>query len=299
MRTVLVGIDPGDSGDLEPLSPENGSGARLARLFRLDHAAFLRTFDRVNLYPTPGDHTPSEDRLAGANLLPILRGRRVIALGSRVARAIDAGGRMLWSIRPGGFVGAYLPDPPELNRWWNDPGNEARAAMFLGDSLKPTIIVEGPDGAGKSTLVRSLVDAGMVMVARHLGPPTLESSKARIEGGVLPGYVSDRYPAISGPIYQSIVGGGQLPRAVLEHAVDSILHCVTIVYCRPPYHVIAGNNVLKDGEDQDFARRVNENLDQIVRAYDRAMAALQRRGARVVYYDWTRNRPNEVLACAA
>lgn len=74
------------------------------------------------------------------------------------------------------------------------------------------IIIEGPDGAGKSTLIRSLRLADPTL---KLAPRSCTSLAGPLSGdalitwlkkyGAMDGYIYDRHPCISGPVYDAIM----------------------------------------------------------------------------------------------
>lgn len=73
------------------------------------------------------------------------------------------------------------------------------------------LIIEGPDGAGKSTLIRSLRIAYLTL---KLAPRACTSLAGPLSGdalipwlkkyGAMDGYIYDRHPCISGPVYDAV-----------------------------------------------------------------------------------------------
>lgn len=297
MRPVLVGIDPGGSG-AEPLSPDYPSGARLARLARASRDEFLYRFDRINLHASGED---CDDALAARNLIPILRGRRVVALGRRVSRAIDASDGPIgeWSVRPGGYVGCYLPHPSGLNRWWNDPGNVRAAEDLMGSVDRPCLHVEGPDGSGKSTLVRYLSGSprGLEVLPTEGPARSWSECLSRVNRRVRPGIVCDRSSGlVSELVYGPIVRGRALvDEKQIWSVVGSILHAVTFVYCCTPLDHLRHSP--REGEDVDHVMSVDEKMEEIYHAYRGIMAKISAMGGRVLSYDYTVNRPSDVSPC--
>lgn len=152
-RTVLVGLAPNGEGT-EPLSAATpGSGRRLAALANLCTGTYRNTFDRVNLHASASaaDCGVVQDWHAARNLLPLVRGRRVVLLGDRVRRAFlqDTGSEARRLARPlawvdaGDFIAGMLPHPSGRCRWWNLPHNVAAAAEFMRAASRPTVRVIG------------------------------------------------------------------------------------------------------------------------------------------------------------
>ena len=144
---IIVGLVPG-SGSSVPLSCLHpGSGRTLARLCGLPPEEYERGIDRINLY---GCKTHAEaadagdDAGAARNLLPVLRGRRVLVLGRRVRAAlVGRNAPLLTWIDAGDFAAAAVPHPSGRYRWWNSRENTERAARFLAESMRPSVRVEG------------------------------------------------------------------------------------------------------------------------------------------------------------
>lgn len=299
MNPVVVGLDPGRNGP-DPLDPAFGSGRRLSAMLGVGPDEYLRRIDRVNLHPS--ERLPGDDRAAGANLLPILRGRRVVVLGRRVAEALDVTDDWFrWRVAPGGFVAACSPHPSGLSRWWNDAGNVLAAGAFWSRVLRPTVYVEGPDGSGKSTLV------GVISADRGPGPSTVETEGPpatwveclrRIDARVAPGLLCDRSSGlVSELVYGPVLRGGVLAPGgedELWRLVGSVKHAVVFVHCRPDRLEPRA----RPGEDPEHLRAVGANLGRIRDRYDEVMLRVASMGARVVRYDRSPRSLEEVLACA-
>jgi len=128
--------------------------------------------------------------------------------------------------------------------------------------------VEGPDGGGKSTLCRAIGEALQMRVQQGSGPPKRpgEIERRTREYLSMRGTVFDRHPAVSQPVYGQIRGevmSPQLASLVLETHSGGHL----FVYCRTVDGL--SRHVVKSGEDPAHVKKLTENYEQIVEAYDR------------------------------
>lgn len=150
-----------------------------------------------------------------------------------------------------------------------------------------TIIIEGPDGAGKTKLLNQLLEKYPEYQA---APRPCSSSGGPLYGrkmidylcqyGCLDMHIYDRHPAISGAVYDGVFGRPQ-PGGVFKLAQGAFywaLENAKIIYCRPPMSVIA-RSVL-DCPQMDGVLR---NIYRIVDAYDGIMQNLITHEV----YDWT------------
>lgn len=139
---------------LRRLAGTGTTGERLAELAGVPFKEWLAATDRFNVLDRwpgrgpKGDAFPRDLALLGAGrLLPIVSGRRVLFLGHRVAGAFRLSDEYLrwreWRVGPYAFEAAVFPHPSRVNRWWNDPENEKRAARFLRAAF--TTAREGKD----------------------------------------------------------------------------------------------------------------------------------------------------------
>lgn len=150
-----------------------------------------------------------------------------------------------------------------------------------------TVIIEGPDGAGKSTLMHQLLE-GHPEYQR--APRACSSLGGRLSGidlvayltqyGSLDGVIYDRHPAISGVVYDAVlcrdpsIAAGKYLREAFRWALEN----ARVIYCRPPVEVIA-QSVLATPQMAGVAR----NIHRIVDTYDSVMGNLIPHET----YDWT------------
>lgn len=157
------------------------------------------------------------------------------------------------------------------------------------------IIVEGPDGAGKSTLIKRMADALDLPIAPRVVSKTAEALvdlKVWVEENLNQGFqpmIYDRHRLISEPIYGPILRKEQ-ERGFsdfnwLQRQLDGLYYHVQpfIIYCLPPLTTVKAN--LRDDFDNVV---VAGHIDQIYSAYI-ARAALDYTLAQlnIVAYDYT------------
>ncbi len=286
MRTVLIGPEPGRS-HVEPFHPAGASGRYLAQLLGISNEEFRNRFDRVNLRLKIGE-SEDEDRLGIDNLLPLLRGRRVVAVGRRVSTKMMEDPK-LWTWRlENGCTITSMPHPSQRSLWWNKYANRIMAERQMKSWLKPCIHVEGVDGSGKSTLVESLAKEMELEIVETQDPPIdLGECRSRVEQRIRPGIICDR----SSGLISELVYGPVLRDGVLGNYEDywsmvkSIQYAVTFIYCRPPFDYLSVS--FRTEETKKHVRAVNKNLKALYAQYDVVMSKLSALGARVVVYDWT------------
>lgn len=142
------------------------------------------------------------------------------------------------------------------------------------------IILEGPDGAGKTTLMEQLLDA-FPSIEHHerastsTGGPVdniFNWAEADVETWpVQPLSFYDRHPLISEPIYGTILRGNVDPRfgdvagANLMHKLNSK---ALVVYCLPEFSTVFAN-IQKNEADQ--LSGVGENIWDIYESYRQRM----------------------------
>lgn len=137
------------------------------------------------------------------------------------------------------------------------------------------IIVEGPDGGGKTTLVNKIHKAFELPLA----PKASDSLKGPVpnlcrwvdndllEWGSKPLAIYDRYPLISEPIYGSAIRG-KLPlpmtRSWMRSRTNTMRSLSLVIWCVPPFDVVKANVIDHPGEHMTG---VAEDIDAIWSLY--------------------------------
>jgi len=165
------------------------------------------------------------------------------------------------------------------------------------------IIVEGPDGAGKTTLIQKLLS----IVPEYWGVPwelaprvvskdtsALVDLKEWTENNLDQGFqrrIFDRHRLLSDPIYRIALGKPFDPELYssfwLTKAWNTFLNSVEpyIIYCLPPLEVIKAN---LEGDLENIA--VINHVDQIYMGYVSQLALLTSLYDYIYTYDYT--QPN-------
>lgn len=132
------------------------------------------------------------------------------------------------------------------------------------------IVLEGPDGAGKSTLAAELAAATGVPVIPGEGPPkSAEEFETRINRYAnYHGVIFDRHPCISDPIYAAAMGRPTMvrPRQIARFFETRPF----IIYVRPTTHYLQ-DHAKHDHESEEHHANVALHHSAICRAYDERM----------------------------
>lgn len=155
------------------------------------------------------------------------------------------------------------------------------------------VIVEGPDGAGKSTLIQNLVALGGFVSAHTGGPPRdkqdLEDKLAKVATALDAAgpdtLILDRHPAVSDPIYSKVTGSrsfatpGELGEQV--GALNPVF-----VYCRGSADSMRGNisKSPKAHKPPEHLLKVIQKHGEIVKLYDAFFAQTPH-----IRFDWQRD----------
>jgi hypothetical protein len=131
------------------------------------------------------------------------------------------------------------------------------------------IVLEGPDGAGKSTLAAQLSQLTGMPVVEGKGPPkSADEFHARCERYLATtGVIFDRHPCISERIYSKIVDRSS---PLMSRHISSFARTLPfIIYVRPP--IIKTPTNFKDDEDPVHVAAVVAHHATICMAYDELM----------------------------
>lgn len=156
------------------------------------------------------------------------------------------------------------------------------------------IIVEGPDGAGKTTLIKSLVQVTDLPVAPRVVSKEAEAMidlKRWTEDNVMQGFqgvIYDRHRLISEPIYGSVLRNRFEPGfsdLYWLHQMNFQLYLQVkpiLIYCLPPFPVVYDN--VKDDPDND---RVASKIRKIYSLYVNKAATDRVMYDNTFIYDYT------------
>ena len=151
------------------------------------------------------------------------------------------------------------------------------------------VIIEGPDGAGKTTLINHILRSYPEL---RMAPRACTSMGGPLTGhdlaywlryyGTEFGAIYDRHPSISGPVYDAVFG-----RTIDDVTADMVrgaLHYITenarVIYCRPPRR-----EIVKSVNESAQMGGVDREIHRIIDTYDAIMSNMIRHEV----YDWTRD----------
>ncbi len=151
------------------------------------------------------------------------------------------------------------------------------------------IIIEGPDGAGKSMLIKNLriKNPELRLAVRPCSPqggPMVggELIEWLKNWGKRPGYVHDRHPCISGPVYDAVFSRPVDSRVQpwLQDALYWVRENARVIYCRPPRSaIVAAVN------EHPQMKGVDRMIHQLIDTYDSIMGNMIPHER----YDWTKD----------
>lgn len=157
--------------------------------------------------------------------------------------------------------------------------------------LNHTIIIEGPDGSGKTGLYHRLVVGYGFRAAGHDGGPPKDAADAWSRLAWLGAYspaVRDRCPAISDIIYSEL-----LEREAMVDPADYWkwldVFSPVVIFCRPPLEVILSHAIIeKPHKARGHVDAIKNKRSRLVELYDRTAAIVQQRSHCPVFiYNYT------------
>lgn len=169
----------------------------------------------------------------------------------------------------------------------------------LLSALYPLVVVEGPDNAGKTTLIVTLakqlraVAMKIERLPQHVGDvETYHEAVLNVNKQYRYATVLDRHPAISEPIYGSIIRGSHC----LEFYSRVVERCVNdmdwVIICLPPKDRVIGTLAERD--------QMPGVIDNIVRIYDRYhddyLERCEYPASKFVHYDYTQHTIGDLCA---
>lgn len=159
-----------------------------------------------------------------------------------------------------------------------------------------SIIVEGPDGAGKTTLVQELQHHFPQMelhprFCTSVGGPIAELTEAvyRDARARPTHFIYDRHPTLSEYVYNTAIPGRRIRDSFLTEAMGRIRERVArnsvTIFCLPPLETVK-NNVYEDEEIGNNMPGVFDNVERIYEQY--CMHQLMWPGLRATF-DYTKH----------
>lgn len=171
------------------------------------------------------------------------------------------------------------------------------------------IILEGPDGGGKTTLAEKLLHLPSAVPTPMLGGRTqpIDTSRKNTyrvlhehKGRTV---VCERFPPLSDSVYRQL---DNRPPIFSRGEVESISHQLAaaravIIYCRPPISVPLRGLIAKGDDDMEWMATLRVNIHKIFEEYDLLMMRLTMIGVRIVRYDFTESWSQRIVegACVA
>ena len=155
------------------------------------------------------------------------------------------------------------------------------------------IIVEGPDGAGKSTLITKLVSDFGFNVYRSGGPKDAENMKRVVKEMALLAldpttiYLCDRAPWISELVYSQALG--REPVMPMDFFSPCFALSQRIIYCNLNDSVSMLSNMsreFKAHKPAEHTAQVVKNYQEICNLYDELIDEMEIAGMDIFGYDW-------------
>lgn len=130
------------------------------------------------------------------------------------------------------------------------------------------IIVEGPDNAGKSTVVQAIHEATNWPMRFSGGREKYPGEiNARLKDFLDYSYhIFDRHPAISQEIYRQVHNGTAIEPPLL---IDFYKQPNIIIYCRPCVEEGLQGQIIKEYDKPEHMEQIARAFEQLVRLYDK------------------------------
>jgi adenylate kinase family enzyme len=152
------------------------------------------------------------------------------------------------------------------------------------------VIIEGPEGSGKTQLAQYLAEEVPSNYHHFGGPPQnseeherhMNRSRALLEMN----FIQDRSPWISDPIYTVLFGDERRINLWPAYTEGLAAMNAKVIYCRPPREIISEKmfNESKSYKSPFYERIVRDNVGRLITLYDQFMEMLNP----WIIYDWTR-----------
>ena len=156
------------------------------------------------------------------------------------------------------------------------------------------LILEGPDGSGKSYLANYLTAKWSFSLIPTQGPPKSRGDLLHRMDRVISRdqprerILSDRFALFSEQVYGPVIRDNCL---LTEYDIQTytrrlIRHNAVILYCRPSDETLAKVELEKKShKDEDHVQRVKSQFSRITLVYDRVMHAASMSGLTVIKYN--------------
>lgn len=147
------------------------------------------------------------------------------------------------------------------------------------------IVVEGPDGSGKTYLAKILAETFHMKYEKSKGPEhypgeMVERVKAYLW---LDNVVFDRHPCISQNIYRELSNGPELPQELIEKFYQTK---PILISCLPVCSNLENHDASSECDTPEYLKALRENLPTIFERYDRWSASND-----VIYYSMGQDIP--------
>jgi hypothetical protein len=157
-----------------------------------------------------------------------------------------------------------------------------------------SIIVEGPDGAGKTTLVQELQNHFPRMdlhprFCTSVGGPVANLAEEVYKDvtGVPTHFIYDRHPTISEYVYNAAIPGRTIRPAFLSDTMGGVRQRVAqnsiMVFCLPPFSVVYDNCIA----DELAGHQMLGVIDNIERIYEQYQMHYQMWPGLRIKFDYT------------